>query len=133
MARKRGFKNPNNPLDFFFKVVYYYNMKKYTFEEIKEFARQIENKEIKETKEVLRRKDEGGWSVAHELAFPSDVTNWSTGDKEILKLKDKGKWSVAHELAYIHPTWSTGDIEVLSLADKYGCTVEDVLVKKGKM
>ena len=107
--------------------------KKYTFEEIKKFARQIENKEIAETREILMRKDETNWRVAHELAVPSDVTNWSTENKEILKLKDENKWSVAHELAYNHPTWSTGDIEVLSLADKYGCTVEDVLVKKGKM
>jgi len=60
-------------------------MKIYTYSEIKKFARQIENKEI------LMRKDSEEFSVAHELAWRADTTNWSTDDLEILSLYS-GLW-----------------------------------------
>ena len=61
-------------------------MKTYTYDEIVEFARQINNKEIKETREILMRKEEGGYSVAHRLAFWHPT--WITGNIEILSLID---------------------------------------------
>ena len=105
----------------------------YTFEEIKEFARQIINKEIAETREILMRKDAGGFSVAHRLAWRADTTNWSTDDKEILLLQDNSGYSVMHRLAFWHPTWTTDDPEILSLANNWGKTIEDTLVKRGKI
>jgi len=109
-------------------------MKIYTYDEITHFARQIENKELIETKEILMRKGEGGWSVVHVLAWNSDNTKWQTFDKEILMLQDENETSVAHCLAYKHPTWKTDDLEILSFyGDMWEETVEDTLVKKGKM
>ena len=106
----------------------------YTYLEIKEFACQINNKEIPETKEILMKQDEDGWSVAHELAYHSGTTNWSTNDKDILMLQEEDGISVAHRLAYYHPTWTTHDPEILSLYSKYWKrTVEDILVTRGKI
>jgi len=67
---------------------------------IYEIARKIEKGELPETKELLMKSDDTGWTVAHELAINSDKTNWKTDDKDILMLQDKWGWSVAHELAY---------------------------------
>jgi len=109
-------------------------LKIYTFEEIDEFACQIENKETTETKEILMLQDNSGTSVAHCLGRNSDKTKWKTFDKEILMLQNSDKTSVAHLLAYWHPTWITDDIEVLSFYSRdWGETVEDTLVKKNKM
>ena len=43
-------------------------MKTYTSFEILEFAYQITNKEIAETKEILMKQNKDGFSVAHWLA-----------------------------------------------------------------
>ena len=102
-------------------------------EELVEFTHQIENKEIAETKEILMRQNKDGFSVAHRLAWRADTTNWSTDDKEILLLQDKDGDSVAHWLASWHLTWITDDLEILSLANRWGRTVEDTLVKRGKI
>ena len=106
----------------------------YTFEEIDKFAHQIENKKFIETKEILMRQTDEGYTVAHKLAWSANLTDWETCDKEILMLQyEKSSYSVAHHLADYHPTWTTSDIEVLSLACFNGETVEDVLIRKGKM
>jgi len=102
--------------------------KRYTRKELREFARQTENKEI------LMRKDDTGYSVAHWLAWKSDKTKWYTDDKEILMLQDSDGRSVAHILADNHPTWNTNIPEILILySSMWKETVEDVLVKKGKI
>jgi len=87
-----------------------------------EIARQIEKGIIKETKEILMKQDEDGWSVAHALASCSDRTKWSTNDKEILMLQDEEGESVASTLAiYSSITkWITNDKDVLMLQDKWG-------------
>ena len=109
-------------------------MKTYTYSEIKKFARQINDKEIAETKEILMRQNDFGSSVAHELARNSNITNWSTEDKDILLLQNKNRTSVAYWLAKYHPTWTTDDLEVLSLySDYWEQTVEDILVRKNKI
>jgi len=56
----------------------------YTFLEVLLFARQIAEKELTETKEILRRKDIHGESVAHRLA--AHYSTWTTNDPEILIL-----------------------------------------------
>jgi len=78
-------------------------MKMNIYNKIKEFARQIENKEIVETKEILMKQDSDGWSVAYLLADYHPT--WTTDDPEILSL--------------YHSLWNQ--------------TVEDVLVKRNKM
>ena len=104
-----------------------------SIKEIDKIARQIENKEIVETKEILLLQNKNRNSVAHWLAYHSDTTKWSTNDKDILKLQDKDEWSVAHQLAKAHPTWKTDDIEILSLyTPDWEETVEDTLVEEGK-
>jgi len=96
--------------------------------------KQIENKEIEETKEILLMRGEDGWGVAHWLSFNSGETKWVTDNKDILVLPDNCKRSVAYWLAENHPTWTTDDPEILSLYYSYKKqTVEDVLVKKGKI
>ena len=106
----------------------------YTYLEIKEFASQIENKDIIETREILMKQNENEYSVAHQLASNSDTTNWSINDKEILMLQKENGISVAHYLAYNHPTWTTDIPEILSLYSEYWKqTVEDFLVKRNKI
>jgi len=107
--------------------------KTYTYDEIREFARQIEYKEVEETQEILMRKDKSGTSVAHTLSYHSYFTKWSTKNKDILMLQSEVETSVAHELASWHLTWITDDLEILSLANRWGRTVEDTLVKRGKI
>jgi len=77
-------------------------MKSYTFDEIKEFVRRIENKKLVETKEILLLQDKNGDSVAHWLSIR-------------------------------HSTWITDDLEILSLANRGGRTVEDILIRAGKI
>jgi len=53
--------------------------------------------------------------------------------KEILMRKDEEGISVAHWLAVYYFDWTTEELEVLSLVNNKGETVEDILVKNGKM
>jgi len=98
-------------------------------------ARQIENKELIETEEILLLQDEYGWSVAHYLAIYSDRKNyWSTENKEVLMLQTSSGVSVAYLLAKYHPTWKTDDIEILiSYSWVWKQVVEDILVEKNKI
>jgi len=106
----------------------------YNRREILSFVRQINNKEIVETKEILMRKDDYGYSVAHELANNSDMTGWYTEDKDVLMLQDKQGENVAHRLAWNHPTWKTDDPEILSLyCFRWKQTVEDILENEKKL
>jgi len=109
-------------------------MKIYTYSEIKKFARQIANKKLKETRETLIRQDDTGYSVAHELAYNSDIIEWETSEKDILMMQDKDGYSVAHWLSFAHPTWTTDDPEILSLyTPEWEETVEDFLVQREKI
>jgi len=58
----------------------------YSYRELIKFACQIEFKERVETKDILMRKDETNWSVAHRLAFHS--LTWTTDIPEVLVLTD---------------------------------------------
>jgi len=75
----------------------------YPVSEVVTFARQINNKKIVETKEILMRQDNGGTSVAYRLAYYHPT--WITDDPEILILYSRD--------------WKE--------------TVEDLLVRKNKM
>ena len=92
-------------------------------------ALKIEEGKIKETKEILMKQDEDGWSTAHELAIHSGETGWSTKDKEILMMQTDYGYSVAHCLAYNsgETGWSTKDKEILLLKNQAGITVEEAL------
>ena len=84
---------------------------------VEQLARQIENGELKETKDILMTQDDEGFSVAHSLAFNSDITKWSTDDKDILVLKNDEGFSVAHVLAAKSEItkWSTHEKDILML------------------
>lgn len=80
------------------------------------------------------RQDEYGISVAHCLAYNSNITKWSTSNKEVLMLQNRRGNSVAHKLADNHPTWKTEDIEILSLySSQRKKSVEDILEEGGKI
>jgi len=103
--------------------------KLYNCQEINKFARQINNKEIAETKEILLLQDEFGWSVAHWLV---SRTTWSTDDRDILMLQDMHKESVAHLLSDYNLNWTSDIPEIISLTNDRGISVEDLLERRIK-